>query len=181
MKHKACYTSLMDYGQIPYQPESGTPGDANGHLADVILRAEQELHRLIEERADLTKRISTVKQNPSSVWLGSSVTAFGCCSIGFVDHKRGSRQPADLPRHVAEYSWKPRLPMRRMMCGSDSPGRSISLPVSNQTSDGSVLCILGRLVEYGKAKDCARMRGQTHLVVGRPERDSRLRYVPEQK
>lgn len=51
----------MDHGQTPDKVAAGGPG-ANRHVQDVIRRAEHELRQLIEERAEVTKRIGTVKQ-----------------------------------------------------------------------------------------------------------------------
>ncbi len=141
----------MDYGQIPYQPESGTPGDANGHVADVILRAEQELHRLIEERADLTKRISTVKQTIVGLARLFGDGFLDAALLDFVDHKRGSRQPG-ITSACRRVLMEARRPMSaRDVC--DEIRRTVPDFLSRTKHPmGAILCILGRLVEYGEAK-----------------------------
>src|SRR6202789_4692482 len=82
----------MDHGQMTEKPAAGAPG-ANRHVQDVIQRAEHELRQLMEERAEVTKRIGTVKQTIVGLanLFGDGILDAALSDL--VDRKSSSRQP----------------------------------------------------------------------------------------
>src|ERR1700721_3427907 len=82
----------MDHGRTTEKPAAGAPG-ANRHVQDVIQRAEHELRQLMEERAEVTKRIGTVKQTIVGLanLFGDGILDAALSDL--VDRKRSSRQP----------------------------------------------------------------------------------------
>src|ERR1700679_2878833 len=86
----------MDHSQTTEKPAAGAPG-ANRHVPDVIQRGEHELRELMEERAEVTKRIGTVKQTIVGLanLFGDGILDAALSDL--VDRKRSSRQPG-IPR-----------------------------------------------------------------------------------
>jgi hypothetical protein len=167
----------MDLGQTYYKPESVTPGDANGHVADVILRAEQELHKLIEERAELTKRINAVKQTIAGLAHLFGDGFLDANLLDFVDHKRGSRQPG-ITSACRRVLMEARRPMSaRDVC--DEIQRKIPDFLSRTKHPmGAILCILGRLEEYGEATVLRTDRGQRTWLWAAPAPQP-IEYLPD--
>ena len=72
---------------------NGQSHAADLHVQEVIRSAERELHELLERRAELMKRIGTIKQT-----LAGLANIFGDCVLSdqlltFLDRKSSSRQP----------------------------------------------------------------------------------------
>ncbi|HXP16683.1 MAG TPA: hypothetical protein VN868_06245 [Terriglobales bacterium] len=72
---------------------NGHPRAADPHVQEVIRSAERELHELLEQRAELMKRIGTIKQT-----LAGLANIFGDAVLSdqlldFLDRKSASRQP----------------------------------------------------------------------------------------
>jgi hypothetical protein len=66
------------------------------HVHEVIRSAERELHELLAQRAELMKRIGTIKQT-----LAGLANIFGDCVLSdqllnFLDRKTASRQPGSV-------------------------------------------------------------------------------------
>ena len=81
---------------------NGQSQAADLHVQEVIRSAEKELHELLGQRAELMKRIGTIKQT-----LAGLANIFGDCVLSdqlltFLDRKTASRQqrfPELLERH----------------------------------------------------------------------------------
>ena len=72
---------------------NGQSQAADPHLQEVIRSAERELHELLERRAELMKRIGTIKQTLAGL---ANIFGDGVLSdqlLGFLDRKSASRQP----------------------------------------------------------------------------------------
>jgi hypothetical protein len=72
---------------------NGQAQPADPHVQEVIRAAERELHELLQRRADLVKRIGTIKQT-----LAGLVNIFGDSVLSdelltYLDRKTASRQP----------------------------------------------------------------------------------------
>jgi hypothetical protein len=82
----------MDHGPRADKAANGASGE-NRHVQDVIRRAEGELRQLIEERAEVTKRIGTVKQTIVGLANLFGDGILDAALLDLVDRKSGSRQP----------------------------------------------------------------------------------------
>jgi hypothetical protein len=137
----------------------GFESGGDSHVQEVVRAAHEELRQLMRQRADVMKRIGTVKQTIVGLahLFGDDVLSEELMEL--VDRKSGGRQPgftkacrmvlmeADRPmgaREVCEQIQR-RLP-----------------PVLNRHKDplASVTTVLNRLVEYGEAKAVIRENGR---------------------
>jgi hypothetical protein len=135
------------------------PGVGDSHVQEVVNAAHEELRQLMRQRADVMKRIGTVKQTIVGLanLFGDEVLSEELLEL--VDRKSGGRQPgftkacrmvlmeADRPlgaREVCEHIQR-RLP-----------------PVLLRHKDplASVTTVLNRLVEYGEARTVLRENGR---------------------
>ena len=135
------------------------PGVGDSHVQEVVNAAHEELRQLMRQRADVMKRIGTVKQTIVGLanLFGDEVLSEELLEL--VDRKSGGRQPgftkacrmvlmeADRPlgaREVCEHIQR-RLP-----------------PVLLRHKDplASVTTVLNRLVEYGEARTVVRENGR---------------------
>jgi len=75
-------------------------GSSNAHVQEVVKAAEEDLRQLIRPRADILKRIGTIKQTmwdwPACLAVIGSVKSYWNWSVGRADHGNG-----DSPRPVA--------------------------------------------------------------------------------
>jgi hypothetical protein len=148
----------MDHGQTTEKPAAGSPG-ANRHVQDVIRRAEHELRQLMEERAEVTKRIGTVKQTIVGLanLFGDGILDAALSDL--VDRKSGSRQPG-ITRACRGVLMQARRPMSaREVC--DEIQRTVpALLARHKDPMATINTILSRLVEYGEATVSSGDRGQ---------------------
>jgi len=148
----------MDHGQTT-DKAAGASGGANRHVQDVIRRAEGELRQLIEERAEVTKRIGTVKQTIVGLanLFGDSI--LDAALLDLVDRKSGPRQPG-ITRACRKVLLEAGRPMSaRDVC--DEIQRSLpGLLARHKDPMATMNTILSRLVEYGEATVLPGDRGQ---------------------
>ena len=77
---------------------------ADPHVQEVIRSAEQELHELLGQRAELMKRIGTIKQTLAGL---ANIFGEGVLSdqlLTFLDRKMASRQPGFTRESPADQS-----------------------------------------------------------------------------
>lgn len=148
----------MDHGQSLEKAQAGAPG-ANRHVQDVIQRAERELRQLIEERAEVTKRIGTVKQTIVGLanLFGDGILDDSLLEL--VDRKSGSRQPG-----ITRACRRVLMEAGRAMSAHDiceEIQRTLpALLARHKDPMATVNTILSRLVDYGEATILSGDRGQ---------------------
>ena len=139
------------------------PGSGDPHVQEVMRAAHEELKQLLRQRADVMKRIGTVKQTIVGLanLFGDDVLSEELLEL--VDRKSSGRQPgftkacrmvlmeADRPlgaREVCEHIQQ-RVP-----------------PVLLRHKDplASVTTVLNRLVEYGEARTVIRENGRRAMT-----------------
>lgn len=122
-----------------------------GHVQEVIRQAHDELRQLMQQRADIMKRIGTVKQTISGLanLFGDSVLNEELMEL--VDRKSNGRQPG----------FTKACRMMLMEAGRAMSARDIcvyfeknlpSLLARHKDPMASVTTVLNRLVEYGEAE-----------------------------
>src|SRR5271169_4435370 len=148
----------MDHGPTSDKAAS-TPGGANPHVQDVIRRAEGELRQLIEERAEVTKRIGTVKQTIVGLANLFGDGILDAALLDLVDRKSGPRQPG-ITRACRRVLLEAGRPMTaRNVC--DEIQRTLpALLARHKDPMATVNTILGRLLDYGEATVLAGGDGQ---------------------
>jgi hypothetical protein len=148
----------MDHGPTA-DKAAVTPGGGNRHVQDVIRRAEGELRQLIEERAEVTKRIGTVKQTIVGLANLFGDGILDAALLDLVDRKSGPRQPG-ITRACRRVLLEAGRPMSaRNVC--DEIQRTLpALLARHKDPMATVNTILGRLVDYGEATVLAGDHGQ---------------------
>jgi hypothetical protein len=139
----------MDHGQTA-DKAMGAAGGANRHVQDVIRRAEGELRQLIDERAEVTKRIGTVKQTIVGLANLFGDGILDAALLELVDRRSGPRQPG-ITRACRRVLLEAGRPMSaRDVCGEIQ--RTLpALLARHKDPMATINTILGRLVDYGEA------------------------------
>src|SRR5882757_8089492 len=133
------------------QGSNGQAQSADPHVQEVIRSAERELHELLQQRADLMKRIGTIKQTLAGLAniFGDSVLSDEL--LTFLDRKTASRQPGFTRacRVVLMESGKPLG--ARFVCQALQQ-RFPELLERHKDPIASVTTVLNRLVDYMEAR-----------------------------
>jgi hypothetical protein len=135
------------------------PSDTDPHVQEVVRAAHEELRQLLRQRADVMKRIGTVKQTIVGLanLFGDAVLSEELLEL--VDRKSSGRQPGFTKA------------CRMVLMESDCPlgARDVCEriqqrvpPVLLRHKDplASVTTVLNRLVEYGEARTVLRDNGR---------------------
>ncbi len=140
--------------------ESGQKGNGSlkpterydvGHVQEVIRQAHDELRQLLQQRAEVMKRIGTVKQTIAGLanLFGDSLLSEELLEL--VDRKTNGRQPG----------FTKACRMMLMECGRAMTARDIceyfqqnlpSMLARHKDPMASVTTVLNRLVDYGEAQ-----------------------------
>jgi hypothetical protein len=148
-------------------------------VTDVVRRAEQELCQLIEERAEIRKRIGTVKRTIVGLAMLFGKDIVDAVLLDFVDHKKGPRHPgiSSACRRILMDATRPMSV--RDVC--DEIQRTVpDFLARNKNPMATISVILGRLKDYGEATASLGDRGQ-RVWLWATERDSRSRHEPDGK
>lgn len=142
---------------------SGTNGNGLGmgdsHVQEVVKAAHEELRLLMRQRADIMKRIGTLKQTIAGLanLFGDEILSEDLLEL--VDRKTGGRQPgftkacrtalmeAQHPLSVREVCERIRERMPAVLQRHKDPLASVTT-------------VLNRLVEYGEAQSVVRENGR---------------------
>jgi hypothetical protein len=135
----------------------GTNGDT--HVQEVVKAAHEELRQLMRQRAEVMKRIGTVKQTIVGLanLFGDDVLSDELLEL--VDRKSGGRQPGFTKacRMVLMEADKPLG--AREVCDQIQQ-RMPPILVRHKDPLASVTTVLNRLVEYGEARTVLRENGR---------------------
>jgi len=151
----------MQYGS------NGGNGKTNGsllnradpHVQEVVKTAHEELRQLLRQRAEIMKRIGTLKQT-----IAGLANLFGDEILGeelleLVDRKTGGRQPGFTKacRMVLMEAGRP-LAVREVC--EQIQQRLPAVLLRHKDPLASVTTVLNRLVEYGEAQSLVRENGR---------------------
>src|SRR5579863_7035442 len=148
----------MDYAPIAHK-ETDTPAGANPSVQDVIRRVERELRELMEARAEVTRRIGTVKQTILGLanLFGDGILNQALSDL--VDRKAGPRQPG-ITRACRRVLMEAGRPMSGLEVCDEIQRTVPALLVHHKDPIATIKTILSRLVEYGEATLLRGDRGQ---------------------
>jgi hypothetical protein len=149
----------MDNGQTADQAAADAPGGENRHMVEVIQQAERELRQLIEERAEVTKRIGTVKQTIVGLAKLFGDGILDAALLDLVDHRSGSRRPG-ITRACRRVLMEAGRPMSARDVCDEIQRTAPALLAHHKDPLATINTILGRLVEYGEATVLPGDRGQ---------------------
>src|SRR5215471_13901814 len=135
------------------------PGSNDPHVVEVVRQAHEELRQLMRQRADVMKRIGTVKQTIVGLanLFGDDVLTEELLEL--VDRKSGGRQPGFTKacRMVLMEADKPLG--AREVC-EQIQQRIPPVLLRHKDPLASVTTVLNRLVEYGEARTVIRENGR---------------------
>lgn len=136
---------LVDYG--------------DGHVQEVVRQAHEELRQLLQQRADVMRRIGTVKQTISGLanLFGDAVLSEELLEL--VDRKSNGRQPGFTKACRMILMEAGRALSARDVC--DEIRKKVP-PILARHKDpvASVTTVLNRLVDYGEAQAVLLVNGR---------------------
>jgi hypothetical protein len=146
---------------------NGTNGAGNGsllrngdpHVQEVVRAAHEELRQLMRQRAEVMKRIGTLKQTISGLANLFGDEILGEDLLELVDRKTGGRQPGFTKacRMVLMEAGRP-LAVREVC--EQIQQRLPAVLLRHKDPLASVTTVLNRLVEYGEALSIVRENGR---------------------
>jgi hypothetical protein len=134
-----------------------TGGDA--YVQEVLRTAHQELLALLQQRADIMKRIGTVKQTIIGLanLFGDDVLDDELLTL--VDRKPNGRQPG-FTRACRTVLIESRMPLTGREVVAELQGRFAGVLVNHKDPLASVTTVLNRLVAYGEARSVVNQTGK---------------------
>lgn len=133
--------------------------NGDSHVQEVVKAAHEELRQLMRQRADIMKRIGTLKQT-----IAGLANLFGDDILGedlleLVDRKTGGRQPGFTKACRMALMEAGRPLAVREVC-EQIQQRLPAVLLRHKDPLASVTTVLNRLVEYGEAQSVVRENGR---------------------
>ena len=134
-------------------------GNTDPHVQEVVRAAHEELRQLMRQRADVMKRIGTVKQTIVGLanLFGDAVLSEDLLEL--VDRKSGGRQPGFTKACRMVLMESPGPLGAREVCEKIQE-RIPPVLLRHKDPLASVTTVLNRLVEYGEARTVVRDNGR---------------------
>ena len=147
--------------------QSGTNGksdvgllnNGDGHVQEVVKAAHEELRLLMRQRADIMKRIGTLKQTIAGLanLFGDEILSEDLLDL--VDRKTGGRQPGFTKACRMALMEADRALSVREVCERIQQ-RTPAILMRHKDPLASVTTVLNRLVDYGEAQSVVRDNGR---------------------
>jgi chorismate mutase len=148
------------------------------YVQEVLRTAHQELLALLQQRADLMKRIGTVKQTIIGLanLFGDDVLDDELLTL--VDRKPSGRQPG-FTRACRTVLMEARVALTARDVVAQMQNRFAAVLVNHKDPLASVTTVLNRLVAYGEARAALNQNGKRvwEWVAENSERENRLRLA----
>lgn len=132
-------------------PAEGNFNGGNGHVEQVVRQAHEELRLLLQQRADVMKRIGTVKQTIAGLahLFGDKILNEELLEL--VDRKTSGRQPGFTKACRMILMESNRALSARDVC-EQIQSRMPPMLSRHKDPTASVTTVLNRLVDYGEAQ-----------------------------
>jgi hypothetical protein len=135
------------------------PGVNGVPVQQVVQAAHDELLQLMQRRAEIMKRIGTVKQTIAGLANLFGEEVLGDDLLELIDRKPNGRQPG-FTKACRAVLMEARRPLgAREVCG-DLEKRDPALLARHKDPLASVTTVLNRLVDYGEARSLTNDRGR---------------------
>jgi hypothetical protein len=133
--------------------------NGDSHVQEVVKTAHEELRQLMRQRAEIMKRIGTLKQTISGLANLFGDDILGEDLLELVDRKTGGRQPGFTKacRMVLMEAGRP-LAVREVC--EQIQQRLPAVLLRHKDPLASVTTVLNRLVDYGEALSVVRENGR---------------------
>ncbi len=134
-------------------------GNADPHVQEVVRAAHEELRQLMRQRAEVMKRIGTVKQTIVGLanLFGDGVLSEELLEL--VDRKSGGRQPG-FTKACRMVLMEAERPLAAREVCEQIQQRIPPVLLRHKDPLASVTTVLNRLVEYGEARTVVRENGR---------------------
>lgn len=148
---------------MQFQESAGTlrpiTNTGNGHVEEVVRQAHDELRQLLHQRADVMRRIGTIKQTIAGLanLFGDGVLNEELMQL--VDRKSSGRQPGFTKACRMILMEAGRAMSARDICDYFHQ-KMPSLLAHHKDPMASVTTVLNRLVDYGEAQAVAAHNGR---------------------
>ncbi len=133
--------------------------NAQGNLHEVVKAAHEELRQLLRQRAEIMKRIGTVKQTIAGLADLFGEEALGEDLLELIDRKTNGRQPG-FTKACRRVLMEERRPMSARDVCAELERQAPSILARHKDPLASVTTVLNRLVEYGEARGLSNDRGR---------------------
>jgi hypothetical protein len=135
------------------------PSTGNGHVQEVVRQAHDELRQLLQQRAEVMRRIGTIKQTIAGLanLFGDEVLDDELLEL--VDRKSGGRQPGFTKACRMILMEANRALSAREVCDRIQE-RIPPMLARHKDPMASVTTVLNRLVAYGEAQAVALDNGR---------------------
>jgi len=137
----------------------GALRNGDPHVQQVVKAAHEELRQLMRQRADIMKRIGTLKQTISGLANLFGDDILGEDLLELVDRKTGGRQPGFTKACRMALMEAGRPLAVREVC-EQIQQRLPAVLLRHKDPLASVTTVLNRLVEYGEAQSVMRENGR---------------------
>jgi len=126
------------------------PGGGNGHVQEVVRQAHEELRQLLQQRAEVMRRIGTIKQTIAGLanLFGDGVLSDELLEL--LDRKSSGRQPGFTKACRTILMDGKRALSARDVC--DRIQAKVPPLARHKDPMASVTTVLNRLVAYGEAR-----------------------------
>jgi chorismate mutase len=141
------------------QPVTIRTSNGNGHVQEVVRQAHEELRQLLHQRAEVMRRIGTIKQTIAGLanLFGEDVLSEDLLEL--VDRKSNGRQPGFTKACRMILMDANRALSSRDVCDRIQQ-RMPSILERHKDPMASVTTVLNRLVAYGEARAVALDNGR---------------------
>ena len=141
----------MENGQNSSTPTKPTGNFGNGHVQEVVRQAHDELRQLLLQRAEVMRRIGTVKQTIAGLanLFGDGVLSEELLEL--VDRKSNGRQPG-FTKACRMILMEAGRPMSARDVCDQIQEKIPAMLARHKDPMASVTTVLNRLVEYGEAQ-----------------------------
>lgn len=135
------------------------PGTSDAHVVEVVRQAHDELRQLMRQRAEIMKRIGTVKQTIVGLanLFGDEILSEELLDL--VDRKTSGRQPG-FTKACRMVLMEAKRPLAAREVCEEIQQRVPPLLSRHKDPLASVTTVLNRLVEYGEARSSVRENGR---------------------
>jgi hypothetical protein len=150
----------MEIGRVEFNNGSkGMPGNNDPHVVEVVRQAHEELRQLMRQRADVMKRIGTVKQTIVGLanLFGDEVLSEELLEL--VDRKSNGRQPG-FTKACRMVLMEAERPLGAREVCEFIQQKVPPILARHKDPLASVTTVLNRLVEYGEARTLVRENGR---------------------
>src|SRR5712691_2376296 len=149
----------MENGQSGMGFAKSTGSYGTGHVQEVVRQAHDELRQLLQQRAEVMRRIGTVKQTIVGLanLFGDSVLSEELLEL--VDRKSNGRQPG-FTKACRMVLMESHCPLGARDVCERIQQRIPPVLLRHKDPLASVTTVLNRLVEYGEARTVVRENGR---------------------